>query len=148
MLEIRPITRDDEAEWRRLWTDYLTYYESSVSEDVYASSFERLLSDDPHEYIGHLAIKDGTPVGLVHFLFHRHGWHIQNVVYLQDLYVSQAARGTGAGRALIQSVYDAADTAGCPNVYWLTQEHNATARSLYDRMADVTPFIKYQRGVK
>ena len=32
-----------------------------------------------------------------------------------------------------------------PNVYWLTQEFNATARRLYDRVGRATPFIKYRR---
>ena len=54
-------------------------------------------------------------------------------------------RGQGVGRALIQAVYDAADAAGAPSVYWLTQDFNAEARRLYDRIGVVTPFIKYAR---
>ena len=38
-----------------------------------------------------------------------------------------------------------ADRLGAGNVYWMTQEFNATARLLYDRVATKTPFIKYQR---
>jgi GNAT superfamily N-acetyltransferase len=70
---------------------------------------------------------------------------VEDVCYLQDLYVDPQARGTGAGRALIEAVYAAADANGTPSVYWLTQDHNTTARQLYDRIAKVTPFIKYQR---
>ena len=66
--------------------------------------------------------------------------------YLQDLFTRPETRGTGVGRALIEAVYAAADVNGTPNVYWLTQEFNTTARLLYDRIADVTPFIKYQRS--
>jgi len=47
----------------------------------------------------------------------------------------------GVGRALIEAVYAEADAAGCPAVYWLTQDLNAPARRLYDRVAHVTPFI-------
>jgi GNAT superfamily N-acetyltransferase len=54
-------------------------------------------------------------------------------------------RGTGAGRALIEAVYAAGDAAGCPTVYWMTQDFNAAGRRLYDRVAKLTPFIKYQR---
>ena len=43
--------------------------------------------------------------------------------------------GTGAGRALIQAVYDAGDAMGCPTVYWMTENDNHTAMKLYDRMA-------------
>ena len=92
-----------------------------------------------------LGKRDGTPIGLTHYLFHRHCWRVENVIYLQDLYVDPEVRGTGAGRALIEAVYAAGDAAGCPTVYWTTQDFNATARQLYDRIATLTPFIKYQR---
>lgn len=142
---VRPLARDDEAHWRRLWTAYLEFYESSVTEEVYATTFERLLGDDPHDFNGLIAEVNGRPVGLTHYLFHRHNWKTENVCYLQDLYADPEIRGQGVGRALIQAVYDAADAAGAPSVYWLTQEFNTTARRLYDRIGTVTPFIKYAR---
>lgn len=142
---IRPIRQDDEAEWRRLWTAYLEFYESTVSEEVYRTTFARLLSDDPHEYNCLVAEQGGKLVGLVHYLFHRHCWKVENTIYLQDLYADPDVRGTGVGRALIEAVYTAGDEAGCPSVYWMTQDFNATARQLYDRIATLTPFIKYSR---
>ena len=142
---IRPIEARDEAEWRVLWTGYLEFYETSVAEEVYQETFRRLLMDDPHEFNGLVAERDGRLIGVTHYLFHRHAWKIENVVYLQDLFVSKDARGTGAGRALIEAVYAEADKAGCPAVYWLTQDFNATARQLYDRIATKTPFIRYNR---
>ncbi|MBJ2153975.1 GNAT family N-acetyltransferase [Paracoccus sp. IB05] len=144
-IEIRPLRASDEPEWRRLWADYLSFYETSVPEEVYRSSFDRLLGDDPQDFSGLIALVDGRPMGLTHFLFHRHGWKIENVCYLQDLYVSPEARGTGLGRKLIEAVYRIADEKGAPGVYWLTQEFNTTARQLYDRIAKVTPFIRYSR---
>jgi GNAT superfamily N-acetyltransferase len=142
---IRPLHPDDEKDWRRLWTDYLAFYGTSVAEAVYASTFARLLGSDPQDFSCLIAELDGKPVGLAHYLFHRHGWKIENVCYLQDLFVDPAARGTGTGRALIEGVYAAADAAGAPAVYWLTQDFNHTARQLYDRVARVTPFIRYNR---
>ena len=144
-LTIRPLTASDEAEWRRLWTAYLAFYESTVSEEVYQSSFARMLSGDDHEFHGLIAELDGKAVGLVHYLFHRHGWRVENVCYLQDLYADPEVRGQGIGRALIEAVYSAADAAGAPPIYWLTQTFNTTARQLYDRIGVVTPFIKYNR---
>ena len=49
-------------------------------------------------------------------------------------------------RALIEGVYAKAKEAGSPEVYWMTQEFNSTARQLYDRIADKTPFIVYQKN--
>jgi GNAT superfamily N-acetyltransferase len=145
MTEIRALAPGDEAEWRALWTAYLAFYESEVSEEVYVSTFARLLSGASQEFRCKVAVQDGKLIGLVHFLSHRHCWRVENVIYLQDLYVDPSVRGTGAGRALIESVYAAGDADGTPMVYWLTQEFNATARKLYDRIGQVTPFIKYQR---
>ncbi|WP_449041832.1 N-acetyltransferase family protein [Paracoccus sp. (in: a-proteobacteria)] len=144
-IEIRPLRPEDAAEWRRLWTGYLEFYKTTVPEEVYATTFSRLLGDDPQDFNGFLALVGGRPMGLVHFLFHRHCWKIENVCYLQDLYVDPQARGTGLGRKLIEAVYAAADANGTPAVYWLTQDFNTTGRRLYDRIAQVTPFIRYVR---
>lgn len=145
-VRIRPIRAGDRAAWQELWTAYLEFYEASVEPAVYDSSFARLLGDDPQDFHGLIAEVDGRPVGLAHYLFHRHGWKVENVCYLQDLYARPEIRGRGVGRALIEAVYAAADAAGAPQVYWLTQDFNTTARQLYDRIGQVTPFIKYQRG--
>jgi GNAT superfamily N-acetyltransferase len=144
-LVIRPLQASDEVEWRRLWKAYLAFYETELPEEIYATHFARLLGDDPQDFHGLVAELDGRLVGLTHYVFHRHGWRIENVCYLQDLYADPEVRGTGVGRALIEAVYAAADAAGAPAVYWLTQEFNTTARQLYDRIGVATPFIKYAR---
>ncbi len=144
-LTVRPLEQDDHAEWRRLWTDYLTFYKTALPDDIYANTWKRLFINGEFEPKGLLALIDGRPVGLVHYMFQRHGWKIENVCYLQDLYADPEIRGKGIGRALIEAVYARADEAGCPAVYWMTQEFNHTARTLYDRIGTLTPFIKYQR---
>jgi GNAT superfamily N-acetyltransferase len=143
---IRPLHKDDEGEWRRLWTAYLAFYETVLPEEIYATTFARLTGEGAAgEYRGLLATLDGKPVGLAHYLFHRSCWTIGNVCYLQDLFADPEVRGSGIGRALIEGVYAKAREAGSPEVYWMTQEFNATARQLYDRIADKTPFIVYQK---
>jgi GNAT superfamily N-acetyltransferase len=144
-LTIRPVAETDREDWRRLWTGYLAYYESQVSDAVYATTFARLLSGREGEFRGLIAEAGGRPVGLTHFLFHRHCWRIENVCYLQDLYTDPVARGQGVARELIEAVYAAADAEGCPQVYWLTQEFNYRGRMLYDKVGVKTPFIRYDR---
>jgi GNAT superfamily N-acetyltransferase len=89
--------------------------------------------------LSHLLQGDGFGGGLPHC------WRVENVCYLQDLYADPEVRGTGVGRQLIEAVYAAADAEGCPTVYWMTQTFNETARKLYDRIGEATPFMKYQR---
>lgn len=145
-LTIRPIEQGDRPEWGRLWQGYIQFYKSTLADEMYDIAFDRLLSGNEGEFRGFLAILGDRPVGLVHFLFHRHGWKVEPVCYLQDLYADPDVRGQGIGAALITAVYAAADEAGAPTVYWMTQEGNSQARKLYDQIAEPTDFIKYQRA--
>lgn len=142
---IRPLVAADRPEWAELWRAYLAFYETALGDEVYEATFDRLLSPDHPDQNALLAVAGGRPVGLVHHIYHPHNWRLEKVCYLQDLYVAPEMRGTGTGRALIEAVYAAADADGCPSVYWLTQDFNATARRLYDRVGVLTPFIKYAR---
>ena len=145
MTIIRALRQDDEPQWRRLWTDYLAFYETELPDKIYDTYFQRLLGNDPQDYHCLIAEVGGEPVGLAHFVFHRHGWRLEDTCYLQDLFADPHVRGKGVGRALIEAVYVAADQAGAPSVYWLTQDFNSDARKLYDRIGTLTPFIKYVR---
>ncbi|MCD1626144.1 MAG: GNAT family N-acetyltransferase [Paracoccaceae bacterium] len=144
-LTIRPLVETDQAEWRRLWTAYLEFYNSTVPEEVYQTTFARQLDPAYTDRCCFIADLDGRAVGLVHAIWHGHNWRIEDVCYLQDLYADPDVRGKGIGRALIEAVYQEADRRGTPAVYWMTQDFNTTARQLYDRIAKVTPFIKYNR---
>ncbi|WP_118136677.1 GNAT family N-acetyltransferase [Oceanicella sp. SM1341] len=141
---VRPLGPDDHAAWRGLFTDYLTFYRTTRPEEVYTTTWARLMDPEVRMH-GALAVAGGRPVGLVQWLYHLSTWEVPARAYLNDLYVSEAARGTGAGRALIEHVYADADAHGAATVYWTTEEDNATARRLYDRIGTRTPFIKYGR---
>lgn len=140
---VRPLEAQDHADWRRLWTAYLVFYEATVSEEVYATTWKRLFADGEFEPKGFIALVDGKAVGLVHYLYHRSCWSLVNNCYLQDLFADPEARGAGVGSALIAAVKDEAAKIGVSNVYWMTHETNATARKLYDRVARRTGFIEY-----
>lgn len=140
---IRPLQPTDHADWRRLWTDYLTFYKAAVPEDVYETTWKRLFAAGEFEPRGFLALADGKAAGLVHYLYHRTCWSLVNNCYLQDLFTDAEARGRGVGTALIEAVQNEATKIGVTNVYWMTHETNATARKLYDRVARRTGFIEY-----
>jgi GNAT superfamily N-acetyltransferase len=63
---------------------------------------------------------------------------------LQDLFTSNAARGRGIGRALINRVYERARLAGSSRVYWQTHQTNLTAMQLYDKVAERSGFVVYR----
>lgn len=138
---VRPLEKADYEDWRRLWTAYLVFYKTSVSETVYATTWERLVTDGEFEPRGFIARADGRAVGLVHYIFHRSCWSVEGNCYLQDLYTDAEARGKGVATALIKAVQEAAGERGVTNVYWMTHETNTTARRLYDKVARRTGFI-------
>ncbi|MFM2388990.1 MAG: hypothetical protein RLZZ437_545 [Pseudomonadota bacterium] len=145
-VSIRPLQAEDEAVWRGLWGAYLDFYGANLPPEVYATTFARLLSGKREEPHGLIAFADGKAVGLTHYILHRTCWKVEEVCYLQDLFTTPDARGRGVGRALIEAVYAAADVAGAPSVYWLTQEFNYQGRMLYDRIGTKSPFIRYNRA--
>ena len=144
-IAIRPLIEADKTEWLVLWQGYLTYYEARVEDQVTEVTWSRLMDNDFGIY-GLCAVDEaGKLLGLVHYLYHPVTWSISPRCYLEDLFTAKEARGGGVGRALIQSVYAAADEYGADQVYWLTQDFNEAARTLYDKVATKTPFIKYAR---
>jgi len=143
-LLLRPPVSTDRAQWEGLWNGYLRFYRAKLAPEVTETTWARLL-DAAEQPRGIVAEVDGRLVGLAHYLFHRSAWTVGDFCYLNDLFVSEDARGHGAGRALIEAVYAKADEHGAERVYWLTQEFNADARALYDTLARRTSFIQYRR---
>ena len=140
---IRSLIASDEARWRELWAGYLDFYEKSLPREVTDVQWRRLLdpTQDPHGLCA--ADARGRLIGIVHYQHQRTTWLVDDIIYLEDLFVDPSARRSGAGRALIDAVYRVASNEGRSEVYWLTQEFNHTARQLYDAVATRTPFIKY-----
>lgn len=142
-LQIRPVSATDHAVWLPLWQGYQAFYKTVIPSEASAITWQRFL--DPAEpMFAALAWRDGEAIGLVHWIFHRSCWTSSDYCYLQDLYVDQSVRGSGAGRALIEHVYAAAQSAGANRVHWLTQEDNAQARLLYERIASHSGLIQYR----
>ena len=108
---LRPVTADDHAAWLPLWQAYQRFYETRIDEAVSAVTWQRML-DTSEPTNAALAWVDGKAVGMVHWIYHRSNWTVENACYLQDLYVDANQRGKGVGRQLIELVYDTARQAG------------------------------------
>jgi GNAT superfamily N-acetyltransferase len=145
---VRAVRRGDFDQWLPLWDGYNAFYGRSG-----ATALKREITDmtwarffDSYEPVHALvAARGGELLGLAHYLFHRSTTAIEPLCYLQDLFTAQAVRGKGAGRALIEGVYEQAKLAGSPRVYWQTHETNTTAQKLYDQLAERSGFIVYRK---
>jgi GNAT superfamily N-acetyltransferase len=147
-LRIRPVIRQDYDQWLPLWDGYNAFYGRSgataLPPEITRMTWERFFdaSEPIHALV---AESDGQLLGLTHYLFHRSTIAIGPVCNLQDLFTTEAARGKGIGRALIEAVYEQARVAGSSRVYWQTHETNLTAMQLYDKVADRSGFIVYRK---
>lgn len=147
-LTVRPIRPGDYEQWLPLWDGYNAFYgrdgETALAPEITAMTWSRFF--DAYEPVHALVAEDaGRLLGITHYLFHRSTTSIAPTCYLQDLFTAAEARGKGVGRALIEGVYAAAAAAGAGRVYWLTHETNATARRLYDGVAELSGFLMYRK---
>ena len=141
---IRPIGDHERDAWNPLWAGYLAFYKATLAPSASDVAWARVHDpDEPMFLLG--AYVDGELTGIVQYLFHRSSWTPGNYCYLQDLVVTEGARGLGVGRALVEAVYEQAKAAGASRVHWLTQTTNAQARILYDQVADVSGFMQYRK---
>ncbi|MBS0234496.1 MAG: GNAT family N-acetyltransferase [Proteobacteria bacterium] len=145
MVTVRPVAASDKDAWLKLFRDYIAFYKASVSEAIIGQTWRRLLNQEDN-MMALVAVDDaGHALGIAALVFHRSTWSATWYCYLEDLFVAPESRGLGVGRALIEATYAEADRRGADRAYWATQENNATARKLYDRIGSLTEFVQYRR---
>jgi GNAT superfamily N-acetyltransferase len=134
---------DDREAWASLWRGYLDFYQITLPPTIYEAVWRRVLGDGPVHGLGLRDRVSGPPVGIVHYLFHPSAWTERDICYLQDLFVAPDRRGSGGARMLIAAGAAIARQHACSRLYWLTEQNNATARLLYDKIAKFNGFIRY-----
>jgi GNAT superfamily N-acetyltransferase len=139
-MHIAPLRAEERSDWETLARGYKEFYRTPTTDAEFHTAWNRLLAHDGVFGLG--ATIGGELVGIAHYLFHTGTW-TQTTCYLQDLFTAPQARGKGVARALIEAVAEQAREHGAARCYWLTQEHNAVARALYDKVAQYKRFIRY-----
>lgn len=145
-IKILPFAKADYEAWLDLWQKYLAFYETTLSSTTIEATWRNLLSEEVPIY-GFGAWIDNRLIAITHVVLHPNTWNTTDCCYLEDLYVDEQIRGQGIGRALIEEVYDFARSKECNRVYWVTQEDNAAARSLYDSLATKTDMVQYRQNL-
>ncbi len=140
---IREASPADEAAWRGLWQHYLSFYDHPLPEATTTATWARLMAPDS-PLKARLAIAEGRVVGFAIHQHHPSTWVEGDDCYLEDLYVDQAARGGGIGRALIEDLVALARARGWKRLYWHTDRDNARARALYDSYTPEDGHCRYR----
>jgi ribosomal protein S18 acetylase RimI-like enzyme len=140
--EIRDAQAGDLEQWLPLWEGYLTFYKVNVPLEITMAAWGRIL-DPMNPLTCRLASAAGNLVGFAHHHTHLTTWDARPTCYLEDLFVSPAARGLGVGRALIDDLVALARAKDWVSIYWITADDNRTAQKLYDSYNKRDEFIRY-----
>ena len=143
-LNVRQLQDSDKSAWQELYFAYLEFYETSPSDVNSELLWARLTNPDP-QIQALVAEANGVVIGLVHFHYQLSTWSDTSHCYLEDLYVAEVERGNGAATALIQQVQELAIKQGCSELFWITKENNSIARKLYDQVATLGEFVRYEK---
>jgi GNAT superfamily N-acetyltransferase len=94
------------------------------------SLHETLFSADAHVF-AHVAEIEGKIVGIAIWFLNFSTWTGRTGIYLEDLYVTDAARGTGAGKALFRALAREAVAKGYSRIDWAVLDWNQPAKAFY-----------------
>lgn len=132
--QIRPARRADAARIHALIVE-LADYEKAVHE-VLASpaQIEATLfaTDTPTRAL--VAEHDGQVVGYAVYFYSYSTWLGRNGIYLEDLYVSPSARGTGLGKGLLRELAREAVANDCGRLEWSVLDWNTPAIDFYESL--------------
>ena len=77
---------------------------------------------------------DGVAVGFAIYFFNYSTWLGKLGIYLEDLYVAQVSRGSGAGKALLRELAKIAVERDCGRVEWSVLDWNTPAIEFYEAL--------------
>jgi ribosomal protein S18 acetylase RimI-like enzyme len=134
------------GEWR---AHYLRYAAAlgERADDAVADTVWSWLLARTHGVEGILAFgEDGELAGFVHFRPFPRTLDGNVACFLDDLWVTEAHRGTGLAEALVDRVRAIARERAWTHVRWVAEASNARARALYDRIAEDARLVTYRIG--
>lgn len=144
-IDVRDPTVSDWSAWRRMWSANCAHQNVSTPEIDDRELWRRIMDSD--HAMGALVCSaaefEGMPVGFVHYVLHPHTFSSRMVCYLEDLWVEPPARRVGMGRCLIAALVVRGRERGWRRVYWHTEADNVAGRALYDRIAHLTSYVRY-----
>jgi GNAT superfamily N-acetyltransferase len=133
-LVLRPAVADD-ADLIVAFIAQLADYEKLAHEAVTTPDLihQALFCDHPKAFCT-LAEQDGVPIGFALWFYNFSTFVGRHGIYLEDLYVQPAARGAGAGKALLASLARRCVDEGLGRLEWSVLDWNAPAIGFYDSL--------------
>jgi GNAT superfamily N-acetyltransferase len=144
-VRIEPITESQFETLLPMIAAYQRFYEvAEIDEERNRAFFSRFIApSEDGMLIG--AWEDDELVGYACLYWHFTSLVPAETVLMNDLYVDEAVRGQGVGRALIEASAAVAKERGADHLEWATAPDNHTAQRLYDSTgADRSTWVEYE----
>jgi ribosomal protein S18 acetylase RimI-like enzyme len=126
---------DEAADVTRLLIAFRNWLGEVVPDDIsFAASVARLSADPATEFLLASEQAGAPPCGVCQLRFRHSIWTAAPDCWLEDLYVEDAARGRGVGRALVALAFERATARGAQRIELDTNEHNRSAIGLYESL--------------
>ncbi|HVM84438.1 MAG TPA: GNAT family N-acetyltransferase [Candidatus Binatia bacterium] len=139
IMNVRPARPDDRAAVGMMLAEFMDYLDAiepmPPSPEARGALIEYLLDQGfgPDPVCATLiAEQDSEPVGYVSY--HPGVWEIHRACYVISLFVRAVARGSGAGKALMQAVRELAAAQGARRVVWEVWNKNPSAIAFYESL--------------
>lgn len=131
---IRSAGPDDLPELLRLFRGFMDYLgDPSPPEPELAGAILPMFQDETAAlFLGGRAGE--PPAAYAHVRTYYSVWMAAPECFLEDLFVSEAERGRGLGRAMLEAIFAWARERGCRRVRLDTNEENAAGRHLYEAL--------------
>src|SRR2546422_11630448 len=124
---------DDAETVARLMVEFRDHLgESWPSDNAFLAGVERLLEERDTEFLLSSPHDAAPPAGVAQLRFRWGLWRAGGDCLLEDVYVSESARGAGLGRALVAASIERARERGCRRVELDANERNDAALALYE----------------
>jgi GNAT superfamily N-acetyltransferase len=135
-LSVLAFTRDDIDDLHRLASEFSAFLRAMGDPDSAEQQLtgERILADGfgPDPVIrGYIARFEGNPVGYLIYSRDYNADYAIRVFHVCDLFVSERARGTGVGRALMHQAAEDCRAWGGKRLQWEVWRPNARAFDFY-----------------
>lgn len=136
---IRPAVPEDLPDVLRLVRELASYEKEPDAAVATLDDFAAVLFPDhghPSTFC-HLAVVEGTVVGIAAWFLTFSTWTGQHGIWLEDLYVEPAHRGSGLGKGLLAALAGVAVANGWTRVEWWVLNWNTPSIGFYESLGAV-----------
>lgn len=145
-LTIRKAEEKDIPQLSDLMVQYIVdFYQKPEPENTDLKYLIRHLIDHPEAGVQFVAVKDGLMVGFATLYFTFSTLQVKKAAILNDLFVTEAARGMKAGEQLFNTCLTFIRKNDFAHMTWETAKDNLVAQALYNKMGgELSEWLVYE----